>query len=378
MKRVLSVLLALALLTGLLPVGVFAGEEVNPAWTTVQEAENVKEAESLKADSRYAVGDNEYLEFENNDIEENANIIENDYTVYGETKRYDVDYYVFEIKEKCEVAFLLASERPDLTIQIWTQKPHEIVERPNYTEEDELYYDGLIRVMEPGVYYAAVFDVNSPDLARDDSYIYMMYFTYVPASQHKHDYVDVITAPTCTEQGYTTHTCLICDNAYVDTYVKATGHSMDEGVITTEPTTTNNGIKTYTCTECGYTETELIPGIDPRNPFNDVFMGKFYYKAVLWAVENKITSGITTTTFVPDEACTRGQVVTFLWRAAGKPTPTTTSHNFTDVREGGFYFKAMLWAVENGVTSGTSKTRFSPEEPCTRGQVVTFLYRCYN
>ena len=113
------------------------------------------------------------------------------------------------------------------------------------------------------------------------------------------------------------------------------------------------------------------------NPFTDVSEDKFYYTAVLWAFyhEPQITNGATETTFNPEGPCTRGQVVTFLWRAAGTPEPKSTSHPFTDVKETAFYYKAVLWAVENNITTGASKTTFAPGKPCTRGQIVTFLWR---
>ena len=111
-----------------------------------------------------------------------------------------------------------------------------------------------------------------------------------------------------------------------------------------------------------------------ENPFVDVTEDKYYYKAVLWAVENGITGGMDATHFGPKEICTREQVVTFLWSAAGKPEPTATSKPFADVKEGKYYCKAVLWALENGVTSGMSETSFGVGVPCTRGQVVTFLY----
>ena len=110
-------------------------------------------------------------------------------------------------------------------------------------------------------------------------------------------------------------------------------------------------------------------------PFTDVKEGKYYYNAVDWAVKNNVTAGITPTTFAPNQNCTRAQVVTFLWRAVGSPEPTKTTHPFTDVNAKAFYYKAMLWAVEKGVTSGLSATTFGPNESCTRGQVVSFLHR---
>ena len=113
------------------------------------------------------------------------------------------------------------------------------------------------------------------------------------------------------------------------------------------------------------------------HPFTDANEKAYYYKAMLWAVENGITAGMTSTTFEPDRVCTRGQVVTFLWRAAGKPEPSSTSHPFTDINEKAYYYNAMLWAVEDGITAGMTPTTFEPERTCTRGQVVTFLYRNY-
>ena len=112
-----------------------------------------------------------------------------------------------------------------------------------------------------------------------------------------------------------------------------------------------------------------------QNPFMDVKKGAYYYDAVLWAVEQKITSGTSATTFSPDASCTRAQMVTFLWRAAGSPKVENGKNPFTDVKADAYYYDAVLWAVEKGVTSGTSATTFSPDATVTRGQTVTFLYR---
>ena len=111
------------------------------------------------------------------------------------------------------------------------------------------------------------------------------------------------------------------------------------------------------------------------NPFSDVKSGSYYYKAVLWAVENKITAGTSSNTFSPDASCTRAQVVTFLGRYEGNPSPSSYSNPFKDVKSGSYYYNAVLWAVGKKVTSGTSSNTFSPDATCTRAQVVTFLYR---
>lgn len=111
-------------------------------------------------------------------------------------------------------------------------------------------------------------------------------------------------------------------------------------------------------------------------PFKDVKKGSFYYDAVLWAVENGITTGVDKTHFKPNDTCTRGQAVTFLWRADGKPAPASTKCPFKDAKDkDAFYYDAMLWAVGKNITNGVDKTHFAPNNVCTRGQIVTFLYR---
>ncbi len=116
-----------------------------------------------------------------------------------------------------------------------------------------------------------------------------------------------------------------------------------------------------------------------KNPFTDVKTGAFYYDPVLWAVNHdpQITNGTSPTMFSPEATCTRGQVVTFLWRAMNCPEPKSTKNPFTDVKPGDYFYKAVLWAAENGITTGTSKTAFSPNQPCTRAHVVTFLWRAH-
>lgn len=295
-----------------------------------------------------------------------------------------------------------------------------------------------------------------------DSWTTPLYLGYPTATwdgihiPHDHDYVSVVTDPTCTEQGYTTYTCSICDDSYTGDYVDALGHDWSEGKVITEATCTEEGSVALTCTRCAATatgplsplghswdtpvytwstnhasilashtctrdtshvETEsgqitfwvtreatidregeitytatfenpafatqtevvAIPKLTPpeptQNPFTDVSANAYYYTPVLWAVSNEITSGTSATTFSPDAGCTRAQVVAFLWRAAGKPEPKQSSNPFADVRDGQYYYKAVLWAVEHGITAGTSATTFSPDATCTRGQIVSFLWR---
>lgn len=115
--------------------------------------------------------------------------------------------------------------------------------------------------------------------------------------------------------------------------------------------------------------------VSPANPFTDVREGDFYYDAVLWAVKNSVTGGKTPTLFAPLDECTRAQVVTFLWRAMGSPEPASAVNPFTDVSPDAYYYKAVLWAVEKGITKGTGGTTFSPDRTVTRGEFVTFLWR---
>jgi len=194
-------------------------------------------------------------------------------------------------------------------------------------------------------------------------------------------------------------------------------HLWDEGTVIKEASESSLGIIRYTCTDCGATrsvplvydgeakleslaegspepESPAESSPEPESPaeggkeaelpsaetapeilFSDVAPGAYYSEAVAWAVDSGITSGTSSTTFSPDLSCTRGQVVTFLWRAQGAPEPMGTATAFTDVKAGAYYEKAVQWAVENGITSGTSSTTFSPDASCSRGQVVTFLWR---
>ena len=138
---------------------------------------------------------------------------------------------------------------------------------------------------------------------------------------------------------------------------------------------TDNGDNTYSFVMDNAPVELQILFLRENNPFLDVNENHFFHESVLWAVENGITNGIDAEHFGPMGVCNRAQVVTFLWRAAGSPEPVSTEHPFTDVAAGSFYEKAVLWALENGVTTGASATTFNPGGECLRAQVVTFLYR---
>lgn len=156
--------------------------------------------------------------------------------------------------------------------------------------------------------------------------------------------------PTCTEDGLHRASCP-CGYEIEPALIPALGHDFVDGV----------------CTRCGKPMTAA-------DVFSDVDEDAYYAPAVLWAVQNGITSGTGNGNFSPNQTCTREQIVTFLWNAAGKPAPTISECRFSDVVSGRYYYDAVLWAVENGITNGVSSTRFGVGRSCTREQVVTFLW----
>ena len=190
------------------------------------------------------------------------------------------------------------------------------------------------------------------------------YTTYKEIPATGHNYTSSVTAPTCTEKGYTTYTCS-CSDSYVADYKDALGHDYKDGV----------------CTVCGAKDPDYKPPVK-ENPFVDVSESSVYYDAILWAYYHEpqqITGGYTATEFRPGNPCTRGQVVTFLWRAAGCPEPTGDINVFNDASSiAAPYRKAVAWAVEKGITTGFTDGTFRPNDSVTRAQFVTFLWRYEN
>ena len=139
--------------------------------------------------------------------------------------------------------------------------------------------------------------------------------------------------------------------------------------------TAKNGKYTFTMPASNVEVEATFKAAKSGNPFVDVPSGAYYEDAVIWAVEEGVTGGTSAVTFNPNGICTRAQAVTFLWRAAGSPAPKSTTMPFIDVAAGSYYEQAVLWAVENGITKGTSDTTFSPNATCSRAQIVTFLWR---
>ena len=188
---------------------------------------------------------------------------------------------------------------------------------------------------------------------------------------HTHSYKDVVTAPTCTAKGYTTHTCS-CGDSYVDTYVDALGHSWDSGKVTKPATETEDGVKTYTCTRCGETKTESIPvvSVDVTQMFTDVTKN-WAYPGIQYCVTHGIMGGMGDGTFAPTGTTTRAQIVQILYNLEGTPAVSGTTP-FTDLTAN-WYKPAILWAYQNNVVAGTSPTTFDPDQPVTREQIAVIL-----
>ena len=197
-----------------------------------------------------------------------------------------------------------------------------------------------------------------------------IHYNYV---SHTHSYKDIVTAPTCTAKGYTTHTCA-CGDSYVDTYTDALGHAWDNGKVTKEPTETETGVKTFACTRCGETRTETIPAtgsdVDVTQMFSDVTKN-WAYPGIQYCVTHGIMGGMGDGTFAPTGTTTRAQIVQILYNLEGTPAVSGTTP-FTDLTAN-WYKPAILWAYQNNVVAGTSPTTFAPDQPVTREQIAVIL-----
>ena len=195
--------------------------------------------------------------------------------------------------------------------------------------------------------------------------------TYSVSTPSKTENGSVTVSPKSASKGDTVTITVKPDSGYVLETLTVTDKNGDELKLTDK----GNGKYTFTMPGSKVeVKATFMEDNSVLNFFYDVPNGAYFYEAVKWAVDKGITNGLSDTMFGPYESCTRAQIVTFLWRAAGSPEPKTVS-SFTDVPASAYYAKAVAWAVENGITNGMTETTFAPDATCTRGQSVTFLYR---
>lgn len=188
-----------------------------------------------------------------------------------------------------------------------------------------------------------------------------------------HSYEVTVVAPTCTEGGYTLHTCR-CGDSFQSDPTEPAGHTWGEWVVTKEATCTEDGEQTRSCRFGDAAETEIIPANCPSEAFADVTLEDWFHKYVDYVVEKGLMKGISDTAFDPDGTMTRGQMVTVLYRLAGEPAVESKAP-FTDVADGRYYTDAVAWAYENGIVKGVTAQLFCPDAAMTREQMVTFFAR---
>ena len=199
--------------------------------------------------------------------------------------------------------------------------------------------------------------------------------TYAVSAPSKTENGSVTVSPKSASKGDTVTVTVKPDSGYVLETLTVTDKNGDELTLKDK----GNGKYTFTM-PAGKVEVKatFMEDNSVLNFFYDVPNDAYFYEAVKWAVKNGITNGVGDNLFAPGQPCTRAQIVTFLWRAAGSPEPKGTAAGMTDVVPGSYYAKAVAWAVENGITTGTAEGTFSPDATCTRAQAVTFLARAQN
>ena len=214
----------------------------------------------------------------------------------------------------------------------------------------------------------------------------------------------VLVEPTCAEDGVCRYNWKVApygNFTFDEPIPKTNNHTWDEGVVTTEPTCTEAGVKTYTCTACKETKTEAVaalghvdadkdnrcdrcgeklgedptPTEDACTPFTDIDQSAWYHDGVHYMIENGMMNGVGNGMFEPNGSVTRAMLVTILYRQAGSPSVEGKTNPFIDVKPNKYYTDAVIWAFHNGIVNGTTPTTFEPEEPVTREQIATILYR---
>ena len=276
------------------------------------------------------------------DSEMNATPIAIGDTAFGITSENerDYDYWALTVEEDCKVQITVDSEVID-TIKICDSSGE------TSTCYDRAYNNVYFADLTAGTNYIMLAGTKSFYTDAAGQYIFT-------TELHTCEYVtEVLDKATCYREGAATQECEVCGSSEEIVLPKAD--------------------HTYVKGECVYCYAEDPNYVD----FVDVADDAWYAEPVAWAVSKGVTTGVDDTHFAPEDICTRAQVVTFLWRSAGKPEPTSSENPFVDVNEdvGGWYYDAVLWAVENGITLGRDATHFAPDETCTRAEVCMFLWR---
>ena len=204
-----------------------------------------------------------------------------------------------------------------------------------------------------------------------------------PIPKTGHELEATVTAPTCTELGFTTHACKHCDYTYTDTPVAALGHKWDDGKVTAAPTLTETGKLIQTCTVCKATKESVIPMLTdcdggegcPSNAYKDVpGVENWAHLGIDFVLKSGLFYGTSDTTFSPDDTMTRAMLVTVLYRLEGQPK-VTSKNPFADIASGTWYTDAVVWAAENEIVNGVGDNKFSPDSKITREQMAAILYR---
>ena len=247
-------------------------------------------------------------------------------------------------------------------------------EYPKNQAADAFRFDGETLVIEPRYCGSGSITVNIAGYlggSRQET----VFFNLPCAPRRERE---TVLENTCTEDGLTADPChgfgVNCESWFDEAVLPAAGHVLSEiEELVTAPTATQPGLALGTCQMCRISDAEQV--LEPV--FSDVAADGFYSPALDYCYDRGWVTGVSADAFAPENSCMRAQVVTFLWRAAGEPEPVSGENPFADVKEGDFYYNAVLWAVENGITTGTDETHFSPFAVCNRAQVVTFLWRAF-
>ena len=260
-----------------------------------------------------------------------------------------------------------------------TEYPAEFItgvtaEKPADQPAEAIVFDAGTLLLEPVCCGTGTLTVSIADYLGGSRQETLTFYVPCEATQDR----KMLQEVTCTEDGMSAMPCygygINCEHYFGEEIIPATGHVLEEvEEILCAPTATQPGIEVGKCMICCIPDAQVtVPAV-----FSDVAADGFYSQALDYCYDRGWVTGVSADAFAPGNSCMRAQVVTFLWRAAGQPEPIGSENPFEDVKEADFYYKAVLWAVENGITTGTDESHFSPFAVCNRAQVVTFLWRAF-